>query len=116
MKPFDLEERTLKFSQSTLLFCKGIRKSVDNVELVKQLVRSAGSVGANYREANEAISKRDFVHRLRICRKEAKESNYWVRLLKFNNNLTGDCDLLIVESQELVKIFSAIIEKILANR
>ena len=73
-KPYDLEERTLKFAKEVIAFVKIIPKSIANVEIIKQLVRSSGSVGANYIEANEALSKKDFALRVRICRKEAKES------------------------------------------
>jgi len=114
LKPvFDLEERTLLFAKNVRLFLKTLPKNIINTEDGKQVIRSSGSVGANYIEANEALSKKDFLMRLKICRKEAKESNYWLKLLKeinqssFNKNIQD----LINESTELMKIFSSIIEK-----
>ena len=115
-KAFDLEERTLQFSKLVLIFARGIPRSLENVEMVKQVIRSAVSVGANYREANEAISKKDFTHRLKISRKEAKETCYWLELLIFNNaNFTADGKNLISEAKQLIRIFSSIIEKMEAH-
>jgi four helix bundle protein len=71
-KQYDLEERTLEFAKNVITFTKVLPRTVANRELVKQLVRSCGSVGANYIEANESLSKKDFVMRIKICRKEAK--------------------------------------------
>ena len=73
-KRFDLEERCLLFSRQLLVFCKTTTKTISNIEIVKQLVRSGTSIGANYLEANDALGKKDFLHRLRISRKEAKET------------------------------------------
>jgi four helix bundle protein len=75
-KRYDLEERTHKFARETIEFINLFPKTLANIEIAKQLVKSAGSVGANYIEANEALSKKDFVLRVKICRKEAKESRY----------------------------------------
>ena len=88
-------------------------KSISNIEDGKQLVRSSGSIGANYIEANESLSKKDFVYRIRICRKEAKETRYWLNLLNVNSdsNLEQARDDFIDESTELMKIFGAIIQK-----
>lgn len=83
-KIFDLEERTFQFAKAVRLFVKTIPKTAANFEDGKQVVRSSGSVGANYREANEALSKKDFFMRIKICRKEAKESSYWIRLISGN--------------------------------
>ena len=76
-KQYDLEDRTLKFAKNVRSLEKKLRKTVGNIEDGKQLVRSSGSVGANYIEANEALSKKDFIMRVKICRKESKESRYW---------------------------------------
>jgi len=84
-KQYDLEERTLEFAKCTLKFCKGLPGTVINGQIGKQLVRAATSVGANYIEANEALSKKDFLMRIKICRKEAKESGYWLKLIEVNN-------------------------------
>ncbi len=73
-KQYDLEDRTLKFAKNVRALVKKLRKTVGNIEDGKQLVRSSGSVGANYIEANEALSKKDFILRIKICRKESKES------------------------------------------
>ena len=73
-KQYDLEERTLKFAKEVIAFVRSISRTITNMELIKQLVRSSTSVGANYIEANESLSKKDFVLRIKICRKESKES------------------------------------------
>jgi four helix bundle protein len=111
-KIFDLEDRTLEFAKKCLDLCKLLQNFPENIEYKRQLIRSSGSVGANYREANEAISKKDFLLRLRICRKESKESKYWLELLLYGNkNLEKIITPLINESLELVKIFNSIINK-----
>lgn len=114
LRVYDLEERTFVFASSVNSFLKSIIvKTIANVEYSKQLVRSSGSVAANYIEANEALSKKDFVYRIKICRKEVKESRLWLKLLDIQN----DTDLilrqenLIKEALELIKIFTAIIVK-----
>ena len=112
-KRYDLEERTFNFAKDITLYCKGFPTTVSNIEYRKQLIRSAGSVGANYIEANESLSRKDFLLRLKICRKEAKESMYWIRLLMATNAVSGEQrgERLLDEATELKKIFSAIIEK-----
>ena len=80
-KQYDLEDRTLKFAKKVRSFVKKLNKTLANIEDSKQLVKASGSVGANYIEANEALSKKDFLMRIKICRKEAKESRYWLRLV-----------------------------------
>ena len=110
---YDLEERTFQFAKAVRLFVKTLPKTVANIEDGKQVVRSSGSVGANYREANEALSKKDFVMRIKISRKEAKESAYWLRLIHETNDLenVNEALRLIQEAIELKKIFSAILKK-----
>jgi four helix bundle protein len=110
---YDLEERTFIFAKDVRLFVKTLKYSIANEEDSRQVIKSSGSVGANYREANEALSKKDFVMRIKICRKESKESAYWLRLLKETNNLenANEAERLIKEAIELKKIFSSIIEK-----
>lgn len=71
-KTYDLEERTFKFAQAVIVFIKKLSRTISNIEISKQLVRAAGSVGANYIEANEALGKKDFLLHIRISRKEAK--------------------------------------------
>jgi four helix bundle protein len=112
-KQYDLEERTFVFAKNCRVFVKNLSKTVGNIVDGEQLVRSSGSVGANYIEANESLSKKDFVHRAKISRKEAKESRYWLRLVDTNDNmvLEKERQALIVESTELMNIFGAIIRK-----
>jgi four helix bundle protein len=90
---------------------KKLPRTICNLEDVKQAVRSSGSVGANYIEANEAISKKDFKYRIRLSRKESKETRYWLRLVDTQDNPPLDIarDKLIQESKELVLIFAAIL-------
>ena len=109
---FDLEERTLTFAKEIIKICKKLPFDAINKELISQLVRSGGSVGANYREANDALSKKDFTYRMKISRKETKETNYWLELLKeANPDFSEKIDELMKETNELKKIFSAIIKK-----
>jgi four helix bundle protein len=111
-KQYDLEERTLQFAKQVRGFVKKLAKTIGNVEDAKQLVRASGSIGANYIEANESLSKRDFVHRIKICRKEAKESAYWFKLVDVEEGaLESERTELINEATELTKIFGSIFEK-----
>ena len=110
---YDLEERTFQFAKDIRLFVKTLPNTLANHEDGKQLIRASGSVGANYREANEALSKKDFLMRLKISRKEAKESAYWLRLISETNVLknANERQRLFNEAVELKKILSSIIEK-----
>ena len=110
---YDLEERTFRFAKDVRLFVKTLPKTLTNIEDVKQLVRASGSVGANYIEANESLGKKDFLMRIKICRKESKESAYFLRLIIETNELKNkkEVERLIQEAVELKKIFSSIIEK-----
>lgn len=112
-KQYDLEERTFNFAKNVRLFVKTLPRTIGNIEDAKQLVRSSGSVGANYIEANESLSKKDFILRVKICKKEAKESRYWLRLIDINQLESQEKERfsLIKESEELMKIFGSIIEK-----
>jgi four helix bundle protein len=93
-------------------FRKILPRTAANIEDTRQLIRASGSIGANYIEANEALSKKDFVLRVKISRKEAKESRYWLRLLETNSEPTdNDRKQLVQEAQELMNIFGAIIRK-----
>lgn len=103
---YDLEARTFEFARRTRLFVKSLAKTAAGIEDGKQLIRSSGSVGANYIEANESFSKKDFFMRIKICRKEAKESRYWLLLLDIENE---EKDALIKEASELTNIFGAIV-------
>ena len=112
-KPYDLEERTYQFAKRVRDFVKRLPKTISNGDDIKQVVRASGSVGANYIEANESLGKKDFLMRLKISRKESKESVYWLRLLDTGEDQTVDNERcqLIVEATELLKIFSSIIRK-----
>ena len=112
-KKYDLEERTLEFARRCRIFVKLLSKTISNLEDGKQLIRSSGSIGANYIEANESLSKKDFVLRAKICRKETKESRYWLLLVDISNNseLEKERQTLIREATELMNIFGAIIRK-----
>jgi four helix bundle protein len=109
---YDLEERTTKFAKSVVTLCRLATKDSINSRITGQLVGSAGSVGANYREANDALGRKDFVSRLRIARKEAKEAEHWLQILIEANPALGPNALtLIDEARQLTKILSAIISK-----
>lgn len=109
---YDLENRTFIFARDVRQFVKKVKLTVLNLDDIKQLLRSSGSVGANYIEANEATSQKDFYYRIKIARKEAKESTYWLRLLEGNiaPEYSGDIELFKKEGMELVKIFSSILK------
>jgi four helix bundle protein len=112
-KQYDLEIRTLEFAKQCRLFVKKLPRTQGNIEDGKQLIRSSGSIGANYIEANESLSKKDFLMRIKICRKESKESRYWLTLLDISNSqdLEKDRQTLIKEATELMMIFSSIMRK-----
>jgi four helix bundle protein len=112
-KIYDLENRTLEYAKKVRRFIKKLPKTIANIEDGKQLIRSSGSIGANYIEANEALSKKDFLLRIKISRKEAKESKYWSILVDTNSDkfLEIERKELIQESIELMKIFSSIMRK-----
>src|SRR5205823_13369479 len=86
-KPYDLEDRTLQFAKASRAFVKQLPRTIANIEDAKQFIRASGSVGANYIEANESIGKKDFVMKVKTCRREAKESGYWLRLLDCDGDL-----------------------------
>ncbi|MFH1523081.1 MAG: four helix bundle protein [Patescibacteria group bacterium] len=111
MHIFDLEERTYRFARRCRDFVKKLPRTVSNIEYGKQLIRSSGSQAANYIEANECLSKKDFYFRIKICRKEAKESRLWLRLCITYDKDRIEQKELTQEAIELTKIFSSIIEK-----
>jgi four helix bundle protein len=112
-KRCDLEDRTFEFAKDVRRFVKLLPRTVGNEEDVRQLIRASGSVGANYIEANESLSKKDFLMRIKISRKEAKESCYWLRLLDSAGDAMHEKQRasLIQESTELMSIFGAIVRK-----
>jgi len=110
-KPRDLEQRTFLFAQSVRGFVKSLPRTLANAEDIRQLVRASGSVAANWIEANEALSKKDFLLRTKICRRESKESRLFFRLIEINEATSRGRDELAREARELTLIFSAIISK-----
>ncbi|MEO6347975.1 MAG: four helix bundle protein [Aquaticitalea sp.] len=111
-KIYDLEERTYLFAKDCRLIIVKLTKTISNNEDSKQLVRSSGSIAANYIEANEKLGEKDFKFRLKISRKEAKESVLWLKLLRdLNLSFETELSILINEAEELRKILSAIINK-----
>jgi len=112
-KPRDLEDRTFLFAESVRGFVKRLPRTIGNTEDARQLVRASGSVAANWIEADEALSKKDFLMRVKICRKEAKESRLFLRLIdtRLTKNSGMDRDALASEARELTLIFSSIISK-----
>jgi len=107
----DLEVRTFEYAKSNRKFIRKIPKTLIIAEDIKQLLRSSGSVGANYIEAIESLSDKDYLYRIKICRKEVKESRYWLRLIDVLDSpyLDNDRKLLIEESTELMNIFGKIV-------
>lgn len=110
MKKYDLEERTFNFARRCRDYVKKLPRTISNIEYGKQLVRSSGSQAANYIEANEALSKKDFAMRAKICRKEAKESKLWLNLTEPLEKDQQEKESLIQEATELTKIFGSIVE------
>jgi len=111
-KQYDLEDRTLKFGKRVLRLAKALPKNTINFKLIDQFVRSGTSMGANYREANETETKKDFKFRMRICRKEGKETIYWINLIiEANPDFEERIKPLLQETTEIVKIFAAILVK-----
>ena len=111
-KPYDMEERTFLFAKACRLYVKKLPKTISNIEDSVQLVRSSGSIAANYIEANEKLGDKDLTFRLKIARKEAKESKLWLRLLQeLNPDFITNSEHLLNEAEALRKILSTIISK-----
>jgi len=110
-KPYDLRDRTLRFAKTARNYVKKLPNTLSNTEDARQLIKASGSVGANYIEAEEALSKKDFIMRIKISRKEAKESGYWVELTEPRQEQIMEKQSLIREATELMKIFGSIVEK-----
>lgn len=112
-KPYDLEDRTQLFARDVIAFTSVAPRTLANTETLKQLVRAAGSVGANYIEAREPLGDRDLAMRLRICRKEAKEARYWLSLVETSTNAAeSQRAALSAEATALLKIFNALVDKV----
>jgi four helix bundle protein len=109
-KTFDLEERTARFGEAVIDFVKLLPKNQVNSVLISQITRSGTSIGANYMEADAAESKKDFRHKIALCKKEAKETKHWLRMIaKANSDKRDECKKLFKEAQELTLIFSSIL-------
>ena len=110
---YDLEERTAKFGEEIIDFVKTLRENSINSPLIKQIVRSSTSIGANYCEANNSSSKKDFRNKIFICKKEASETKHWLRMIaRANQEKKNECKLLWKEANELTMIFSKIVSSL----
>lgn len=106
---YDLEERTAKFGESIIDFIKSLERNEINCPLINQIIRSATSIGANYMEANQASSKKDFRNKIHICRKETNETKHWLRMIaRSSPEKKNECKILWKEAHELVLIFAKI--------
>ncbi len=110
-KTYDLRDRTLRFAKRARNYVKNLPRTLSNLEDARQLIKASGSVGANYIEAEEGLSRKDFVMRIKISRKEAKESGYWLELTEPKEEQVKERQSLINEATELTKIFGSIVEK-----
>ncbi|HBH45960.1 MAG: four helix bundle protein [Candidatus Jacksonbacteria bacterium RIFOXYC2_FULL_44_29] len=109
MAEYNLEERTAKFGENIICMIKKVPKNLATIAILKQLIRSGTSVGASYMEANGASSKKDFRNKIHICKKEAMETKYWLRMLaQADENFKDDYRSLWQEAQELSMIFGKI--------
>lgn len=110
---YDLEERTAKFGEEIIDFAKEMKENPINSPLIRQIIRSSTSIGANYCEANNSSSKKDFRNKIFICKKEASETKHWLRMIAHANQDKKDrCKLLWKEANELTMIFSKIVSSI----
>jgi len=111
-KKYDLVERTAKFGQEVILFAKSLPDNTINRPLISQFIRNSTSIGANYMEADCAESRKDFIHKIGICKKEAKEATHWSHMISVANpDKIVECRKLWQEAHELTLIFSAIVNK-----
>ena len=109
-RKYDLEERTALFGEAIIEFAKTLSRNIINNPLINQIVRSGTSIGVNYMEADGAESRKDFRHKIAICKKESKETKHWLRMIaKANPEKTEGCRKLWTEAQELTLIFSSIL-------
>ncbi len=109
-KKYDLEDRTAEFGENIIVFCKNIKLDIFTRPLISQLIRSATSIGANYCEANNASSKKDFRNKIFICKKESQETKYWLRMIaKCSEDKKIEAREFWQEVQELTMIFQKII-------
>lgn len=105
-----LYKRLLEFAENCEKLVSSLHRTISNIEYGKQLIRSSASVGANYIEAIEGFSRKEFIHRLKICRKEIKESLHWLVLIQSSNEnekIREECENLAIEGRELIRIFAS---------
>ena len=115
-KKYDLEERTAKFGEDIIEFAKSIQKNPFMLPIISQLIKAGTSIGANYCEADCAETKKDFIHKLGICKKESKETRYWFRMVvEADSNKKEEARRNWQEANELNLIFSSIVNKTKAN-
>ena len=106
---YDLEERTAKFGENIIEFCRNLERNVITIPLISQLIRSATSIGANYMEANSASSKKDFRNKIFICKKESQETKHWLRMIAgYSPKKKEEIKKLWQEARELTMIFQKI--------
>ena len=112
-KVYDLEERTFLYAERLRDFCLVLPKNIPNAEYIKQLIRAGSSPGANYIEANESIGDKDFKMKIKTCRRESKESSYWLRLVitTGSKEIEDERTYLRQEAKEFVLIFTAVLKK-----
>ncbi|HKC37209.1 MAG TPA: four helix bundle protein [Chitinophagaceae bacterium] len=112
-KKYDLEERTALFAERVRNFCLRLPKNIANTEYISQLIRAGSSPGANYIEANESIGDKDFKMKIKTCRRESKESSYWLRLVITDGSkeMEDERSYLRQEAKEFILIFTAILKK-----
>lgn len=116
IKEFDLEERTAKFAENSINFSKKIPQNPITLPIVSQFIRSSTSIGANYCEADDAESRMDFKHKIGICKKEARETKYWLRMIAVASpDFKEEAKILWKEAKELNLIFNAIVRSTNAN-
>jgi len=112
-KRYDLSERTVKFAEDIIKFCKIIPENTITKQIIIQLIKAGTSVGANYSEADDAESKMDFKHKIGICKKESREAKYWLKIINTACPLCKEkADMLWVEAKELNLIFNSINNKL----
>ncbi len=112
-RKFDLEERTAKFGENIIIFAKRIPKNVINFPMITQLIKSGTSVGSNYCEADDAESRKDFKHKIGICKKEARETKHWLRMIIVScPDLKKEADKLWQKAKELNLIFNSITNRL----
>jgi len=107
---YDLEERTAKFGEGVIILVKKIKRDIYNESTIKQIIKSATSIGANYREANGGSSPKDFKNKIHICQKETKETKYWLHIIgKSNPEIIEESRKLWQEAHEISRIFGKIL-------